>query len=253
MVGFCIAVTPESAPDWAGEDPVLGGWLDHVRAHVPDGNALLWRGSFDLTAGRKGDPTSPVVALLNTAGNALSGLPNARWFYAAVDPENEVAQALSAAIGSVHVPELDASDGNRVVHCHVLDHGPGGVISTVRGFVYRDLGLPVPSRPAAPRGDAVREALRSFNDPAALAGGPLARGETLSERAGHVRSVLLSGLDGFGESEHETLLRSALERGYMDADANHEHAARELHLSRSTYFRRLREATERLAQQLDGA
>lgn len=252
LVGFCIAVTPESAPAWADEDPVLGGWLEHARDHVPDGNALLWRGSFDLTAGRKGDPASPIVALLNTAANALSGLPNARWFYAAVDPENEVARALSETIGARHVPELDASDGKRIVHCHVLDHGPGGVIATVRGFVYRDLGLPVPSSPQPPTDNgAVREALRSFHDLTALAESPLAEGKTRSQRGEHVRALLREALTSFGASSHEVLLRAALERGYLDPDANHERAAQELHLSRSTYFRRLREATERLAAQLD--
>jgi hypothetical protein len=252
LVGFCIAVTPESVPEWADEDPVLGGWLEHARAHVPDGNAVIWRGSFDLTAGRKGDPASPIVALLNTAANALSGLPNPRWFYAAVDPENEVALALSEAIGSRHLPELDVSDGKRTLQCHVLDHGPGGVISTVRGFVYRDLGLPVPrsSHPAIDSG-AVREAMRSFHDVTTLADSSLAKGETRSQRAEHVRALLRDGLDSFGSSPHERLLRATLERGYLDPEASHERATQELHMSRSTYFRRLREATERLAAQLE--
>ncbi len=41
-----------------------------------------------------------------------------------------------------------------------------------------------------------------------------------------------------------------LRRGYLDPAPTHEAAADELHLSRSAYFRRLRVATERLAEHL---
>ena len=45
----------------------------------------------------------------------------------------------------------------------------------------------------------------------------------------------------------EQLLRRVLVRGYFEPAASHEHAARELHLSRAAYFRRLRSASERVA------
>ena len=51
----------------------------------------------------------------------------------------------------------------------------------------------------------------------------------------------------FGETPDERLLRDVLVRGYFDPAPSHEHAARELHLSRAAYFRRLRSASERVA------
>ena len=42
-------------------------------------------------------------------------------------------------------------------------------------------------------------------------------------------------------------------RGYFDPAASHEHAARELHLSRAAYFRRLRSASERVAAFMDSS
>ena len=45
----------------------------------------------------------------------------------------------------------------------------------------------------------------------------------------------------------ERLLQQIMERGYLDASASHESAALELNVSRATYFRRLRIASQRVA------
>ena len=51
----------------------------------------------------------------------------------------------------------------------------------------------------------------------------------------------------FGDTPDERLLQRVLVRGYFDPAPSHELAARELHLSRAAYFRRLRAASERVA------
>ena len=51
----------------------------------------------------------------------------------------------------------------------------------------------------------------------------------------------------FGESYDEDLQRRIIERGYFDPQGGHERAAMELNVSRATYFRRLRRASERVA------
>jgi hypothetical protein len=100
-------------------------------------------------------------------------------------------------------------------------------------------------------GDDVREALRSFQVPAALAASPLAQGSGSERRAESVRSLLRSGVDrAFGDSDRERGLREVLVRGYLDSGPSHEQVADQLHLSRATYFRRLRSATERLVELL---
>jgi hypothetical protein len=52
----------------------------------------------------------------------------------------------------------------------------------------------------------------------------------------------------FGLDDDGRLQRSVLELGYLDPDGGHTVAAQSLHLSRSTYFRRLSRATGQLSQ-----
>ena len=79
----------------------------------------------------------------------------------------------------------------------------------------------------------MRDALRNLHLPGPLAV-PRERLEEAAERA-------------FGDTPDEQLLRQVLLRGYFDPASSHEAAARELHLSRAAYFRRLRSASERVA------
>ena len=58
--------------------------------------------------------------------------------------------------------------------------------------------------------------------------------------------------DAFGDADGERLLASVLTRGYLDPAPSHEVAANELNLSRAAYFRRLKQASERLAEYLAG-
>jgi len=82
---------------------------------------------------------------------------------------------------------------------------------------------------------------------------PLASGTTPAERAESVRERLRTALDqAFGDSPDEQLLRSVLERGYLAQDTSLESAAVELHLSRATFFRRLRRAVDRVVAVLAG-
>jgi hypothetical protein len=103
--------------------------------------------------------------------------------------------------------------------------------------------------------ESVRDALRDFKLPHRLATNPLAgAGASMEERADSVRDRLRAAADAaFGPSPGEQLMRSVLVRGYLDPAPSHEEAADELHISRSTYFRRLREATDRLAEYLETA
>ncbi|MCW3040308.1 MAG: hypothetical protein JWM31_2213 [Solirubrobacterales bacterium] len=256
LCGVCIAVTPQNAPDFADEDRVLGAWLAHARASIPDGNVLLWRDAVDLTTPTEGRRGSPVLAILNTAAMLRCGLTNLRYSYLPIDPGNEIALAFSAAVGAVHEPALDVrSAGGRRVECHILDHGEAGVLGATRSAVYRELGLPLPVSlrtappPRAADFEDVREALRVLHQPLALAASPLATGTSAEERAASVRALIAAAVDSvFGDSVDETLLRRIIQRGYLDPRGGHELAALELNVSRATYFRRLRRACDRVAE-----
>jgi hypothetical protein len=100
----------------------------------------------------------------------------------------------------------------------------------------------------------VRQALRDLDRPTSLATSPLVRlvtagtdGEHGRDRAGAVRALLERAMtDAFGVGRDEELLRSIALHAYADHDTTHEEAAHALHVSRATYFRRLRQATERV-------
>jgi len=152
-----------------------------------------------------------------------------------------------------HLQELDIQLGAIRIECHRIDYGPGGLIAALRRVVYRELGLPPPAEPDDLRVDveAVRDALRSFNVPSKLAQSPLAGPGTVQERAESVRRRLIEAAEvAFGTSESEQLLRRVLVLGYLHPAQNHARAALDLSMSRASYFRRLKLASERLAEQL---
>lgn len=256
LCGVCIAVTPQNAPAFADEDRVLGPWLAHARATIPDGNVLIWRDTVDLTNPTDGHHASPVLAILNTAAMLRCGLVNQRWSYLPIDPENPIAVAFSAAVGARREASLDiVTHTGKRVECHILDHGEGGVLGMTRDAVYRELGLAAPVSvgtappPRAADFEDVREALRVLHQPLALAASPLATGDTTEERSASVRALIsMAVANVFGDSVDETLLRRIIERGYVDPQGGHELAALELNVSRATYFRRLRRACDRVAE-----
>jgi hypothetical protein len=255
LAGICISVTPNAAPAAAERDPVLAPWLVHARENFPDGNVLLWRDSLDLTAGERGDIGSRVLAVLNTAAILRSGLVNPRISYLPIDPDNVAAVQFALNIGARHVPELDLTIGGKPHECHLLDHGPGGIIGGQRNTVYWELGLPTPEPDKRPSGvapsvthESVKALARHLDRPLELAASPLAKGATPDERAESVRALFREAVDGaFGESGDEKLLRTIAERGCLTRSVGHEALADELNVSRATYFRRLRQASERLA------
>jgi hypothetical protein len=147
-------------------------------------------------------------------------------------------------------PELDTIDGERTVHCCIRDCGPAGSLGLPRHIVYRDIGLqpPAPGAVTQLAAETIREALRCFHQPNRLATSPLARGGTVQERAESVRRVVRQAVeDTFGDSPAERLLRDTIVRGYLDPDAGHERAQLDLHVSRTTYFRQLSDASQRVA------
>jgi hypothetical protein len=256
LCGFCISVSPHDAPAVAESDPLFGPWLAHARREHAGEEVLVWRDSIDLTSGDEGDMNSPVLALMNTAAVLRSGLTNPRYAYLPIHRENSVAMEFARAVGAQHVPELDLDVEHHVTECHVIDFGPGGILAAQRATVYAELGMTPPddATPPAPEAgaeittEAVRDALRSLDNPLELAGSLLASGATPEERAASVRALLTDATaNAFGEAADEQLLQRIVERGYLDSSASHESAALELNVSRATYFRRLRVASQRVA------
>jgi AAA ATPase domain len=257
LQGYLVCMTPATAPAFADQDPLTGPWLAHARRDAALGESVLWHDSVDFTNSAGGDG---VQAMLGMAGVLRSGVRNPRFAYLPMDTRKPGALEFARAVGAEHLPELDLEIAGRRIECHRIDYGPGGLLAALRHRVYAELGLAAPDEPApAPRRDpppdleAVRDALRNFQVPHELARSPLARGADPAERAESVRRLLRQAADrAFGDSANEKLLRSVLIKGYLDPAPSHEHAAMRLSLSRAAYFRRLRVAVERVAEQVAG-
>jgi hypothetical protein len=250
--GITISMSPETAPDFVADDPLLGPWVAHARASAHLGDAVLWRDSIDLT----GDPRGRVQAMLGMAGILRSGAPNPRFAYMPIDPRMHAAVSFAKELGATHLEELGVELDSRRMECYRVDYGPGGLLAAQRARVYQELGLPSPQESPAADGpatdpEAVREALRNFRVPHELARSPLAHGETVDERVESVRQLLRgAAARAFGDNENERLLQRVLVRGYLESSSSHEQAADDLNLSRAAYFRRLRAGAERVAEYL---
>lgn len=252
--GHALSVTPAGAPAAADEDPLLGPWLAHARAR-DDRRAVVWRESLDHMQ----EPEPVVQAMIGLACMLRSGLSNVRYAYMPIPPHAGRALRFAERVGARREPGLDTNFGPAPIHCWILDYGPGGLLGMQRDVVYRELGLTPPSASEEDASigpvdaEAVRAALRDFHKPVELARSPLASGATPVERADSARERLRTAIDqAFGDSPDEHLLRAVLERGYLAQDTSLESAASELHLSRATFFRRLKRAVDRVVAVLAG-
>lgn len=252
VVGWGVSVRSDAAPAWATEDPLLRAWLAHAERHHPGEIALLRRDAATVGAPPDGDPTPGVGLLLDAADAARHADAGVHRLYRRdVAAPGDAEAPRPSSPGDASRPGPVATVDGRLVRCTVVELGAGGPAGALHAAVLRDLGI----RTAAPvaieelGAAVVRDALRAFHDPLALAGSPLARGTMPEERAASVRRQVQHGLEGaFGPSADGELLRSIIVRGYLDPDCGHARAALELHLSRSAYFRRLATATARVCE-----
>ncbi|WP_086820625.1 ATP-binding protein [Allokutzneria sp. NRRL B-24872] len=242
-VGHAIFLTPSALPVCSRIDPFGARLLRYAQRISPDGQAVVWRDTVDLTG-----EGSHVLAMLNLSVVLRMEVRNPRYAIVSAFGHNDRVHAFCTATGGRPIPELETDvDGRRVV-VYLIDYGPGGLYVTQRDIVYRELGVCVPTAVTAAD---VRAALDGFASSGDLAQSPLARGADTRERAEHVRAVLRSAVElEFGTSPHERQLSAALTQRFFDGRESHEKIARSLALSRATYFRRLNEAVSRLTEHL---
>jgi hypothetical protein len=240
--GYFIAVSPTSAPRAAERDPLLGPWLRYARDELGTTSAVLWREAVDLS-GEMGEVTS----LLGAGGLLATGVANPRYGFLPISPLVPAALGFSEALGAVHVPALDMHGHGMELACHVVDFGPGGLIGFQRDWIYRETGSAVPVD--TPEGDPSR-LLRMLREPAGLSHGPAWLGDTPAERLANLRRRVTAALDVFGTHHDDQLGRAIIEAAFLGEAAPHEAVARQLHLSRSAYFRRLNAATARVGEEV---
>ena len=199
--------------------------------------------------------------MINMAGVLRSGLDNPATRTCRSTPSLSRRRGFAAALGATHLEELDLRRRGphrvRVPRSRLRARRPArhaarhGLPRARHGAAGRQPPPPRTGAGAAADPDVVRDALRNLRLPHELAAAPLARGDAArSARRRSARCSRTPPSSAFGDTRDERLMRRVLVRGYLDPAASHEPAADELNLSRAAYFRRLKQASERLAEYL---
>ena len=252
--GHAVSVTPAGAPAAADEDPLLGAWLAHARSRE-DRRAVLWRESMDHT----NEPEQVVQAMIGLAGMLRSGLSNVRYAYMPIPPQ--AGRALQFA-GARRSPRAVARHALRPGADRVLDPRlrPGRAARDAARLRVSRAGADAAGRSRPAAHPQARSTLRpsaprcaTSTSRSSLRATRWRRGRRRSSAPIAARYACASAIDqAFGDSPDEQLLRSVLERGYLAQDTSLESAAAELHLSRATFFRRLKRAVDRVVAVLAG-
>ena len=240
--GYFVAVAPNSAPAVADSDPLLGPWLRYARETLRTNRAVLWRDAVDLT-GELGEVTS----LLGAGGLLSTGVANPRYGFLPISPAVPAARLFSEALNATHEPALDVVTHGQELACHIVDFGPAGLLGFQRNWIYGETGARPPSD--APEVEPI-EVLKLLRDPDRLAHGPSWLGSSPSARLERLREMVADSLVVFGDHRDDELAREIVRVAYLGTNAPHDAIARQLHLSRSAYFRRLHAASERVSEEL---
>jgi len=240
--GYFVAVAPGSAPPIAEHDPLLGPWLRYAREVLRTPRAVIWRDAVDLT-GEMGEVTS----LLGAGGLLSTGVASPRYGFLPITPVLPAALQFSEALGASRVPELDVITHGQHLECHLVDFGPRGLLGFQRDWIYRETG-------AVPPGDEwivdPVEVVKLLREPETLARGPAFLGVSPSARLDRLRGLVTDALAVFGTHRDDVLAREIVVAAYLGDNPSHEAIARQLHLSRSAYYRRLHTATQRVSEEL---
>lgn len=242
---ICMA---EEMPPWADDDIETGPVLAHLRASGILAETGLMHDTIILEDPEDVAACAEVIRVGNAGAMAAGAVRIPRYVFVTATRWNDYDG--TAPLGYREVPELRRSDRERKLETIMTDFGPDGAV----GQLYELILLEQEAEPTGPSagttGLALLSAVRSFLDDAALAANPLAPPDgTEADRAAAVRLRVEEALAAaFGPSEADQVLRRAIVRTYLEPDGGHGVAQRELHMSRSSFYRHLQKARQRLAE-----
>jgi len=215
----------------------------HARAAGHSAEALLVHGTEIVEDPADTTSYAETLRVGNAAMIARCGIPNPRYLY--VTDHTRRPGDGTEIVGYQVVEELRRHDGDRELFTMVADMGPGGVAGRILAMIrseqcgdedVADHGV----------GPALVTALRSFHDDDVMAHSTLGQG-TGAERAASARQAVRLAVDAaFAGSAADHVLRTAIERTYLDRDGGHAVAQEELFMSRSSFYRHLQRARDQL-------
>jgi len=246
-------------PEWAEEDEDLGPMIAHARRLGRLDRSSFLHKVVVLCEQPPDDATMAEIIRVGNSGMVSRGLAGSVRYGYATDVVRRAVDG-TAALGYQRVAELDRTDGAHTAFTLVTDFGPDGIAGTMDALIRSEQGDvelgPDGGEHGGGGGTDLAIALRSFHDDAALAAlaiadlCPDAAEVGVPGRAAFVRDRVRAAVDAAfaGDTDDDVILRRAVERTYLDPDGGHARARQELHMSRSSYFRHLARARDRVAQ-----
>lgn len=241
---ICMAST---APAWADDDIETGPVLAHARAAGIVAETGMMHDLIVLEPPDDPVAIAEVLRVGNAGAMAVGAVRNPRYIYvtSAARPADDGTESL----GYQDVPELRRGDDEGELTTIRTDFGPDGAIGQLYGLILMEQQAAAPVGADGGTALALVAALRSFHDDEALAASPLAPADgDRATKAEAVRGTVREAIDdAFGDSAADQQLRVAIERAYLDPEGGHGIAQRELHMSRSSFYRHLQKARQQLA------
>ncbi|WP_439678335.1 AAA family ATPase [Embleya sp. MST-111070] len=247
--GFSAWLTLQGANDEESQaDPVTAAVWAHVRAAGalrPEERVGIARFMVSSDPGRGPSPVLDLM-LLRIAAQVLLVRQTAWSFVTPADPDS---WASAMAHGPFHPIRADAVAERRPhrifghdwraepLECTLEHTGPPRALRPAMesaGCLDRSA---VMARPEFD--DAVREALRCWHRPDALARNPLSRSGLLADTGGSLRDALERAIDTLGSDPRSVKAHRALTVTFVDGAPTQETAARRVELPFSTYRRHL--------------
>lgn len=247
LVAMSIVCMATEMPDWADDDIETGPVLRHIREAGTFAEAGLMHDTVIMEDPDDVVAITEAIRVGNAGAMAAGAVRVPRYMYVTATRWNDFDG--TAPLGYQELTELRRSDDERELQTIMTDFGPEGIVGQVYGLILAEQQAEATGRAVGTNGRAILAAVRGFGDDAVLAANPLAPPDgTEADRATAVRTAVTSSLDvAFGGSESDQQLRRAIERTYLDGDGGHGVAQRELHMSRSNFYRHLQKARQQLA------
>lgn len=244
IAGIAVTGALDEVPAWAAPAIEIGPVRDHAAAAGVAHDALFMH-DMHLEA-PDGAPAFDEARMVLIGAAAIGhGVARRHMFFTSDQP---MPPDCADAFGYREVVALRRRDGERELRTWAADMGPDGIVGQIRRTIGAEQGAPAAAAPEAHHADAVLRALRAFHDDGALARNRLAGGEGAAEAR---RRVVQAADRAFGDTGPEVLLRQSIECTYLRPDGGPELAMRELHVSRSTLYRLLKQARARMAHVIE--
>ncbi|MCB0959877.1 MAG: ATP-binding protein [Acidimicrobiales bacterium] len=248
LSGMSVICMASAMPPWAEEQIETGPVLRWLRDRGLLDVAALTHDTIILEEPGDAAVRAEVIRVGNAGAMAMGAVANPRYVFATASTATDYRGI--APLRYELVGELGRHDDERELVTLAADFGPGGIIGQMYELILAEQGEDPGAHAsgAAGLGPSVVAALRRFHDDEALSTGPLAAEEgSVAERADAVRGLVRAAVDAaFGPSPSDQRLRQAIVRAYLDPAGGHGVAQRELHMSRSSFYRHLQRARDRL-------